>query len=92
MTFKGNVQKAKSNKGDTASHEPLKIKSCLFFNQDGSLDQEKYQQGCLGGSVVERQPLARVKILGSWDRVPYRAPSQELASPSAYVSASVYLS
>ena len=30
VTVKGNVQKAKSNKGDTASHEPLKTKSRVF--------------------------------------------------------------
>ena len=44
-------------------------------------------QGHLGGSVVERLPLAQVVILGSWDRVLHQAPHGELASPSAYVSA-----
>ena len=46
----------------------------------------------LGGSVVECLPLAQVVILGSWDRVPYQAPHEEPAYPSAYVSASVCLS
>ena len=45
--------------------------------------------GRLGGSLVERLPLAQVVILGSWDRVPHRAPCGEPASLSAYVSASV---
>ena len=48
--------------------------------------------GHLGGSVVERLPLAQVMILGSWDQVPHRAPHREPASPSAYVSASLSVS
>ena len=47
--------------------------------------------GPLGGSVVERLPLAQVMIPGSWDQVPLQAPQREPASPSAYVSASVSL-
>ena len=43
--------------------------------------------GHLGGSVVERLPLAQGVILGSWDRVPYRDPLGELASASVCVSA-----
>ena len=39
--------------------------------------------GYLGGSVVERLPSAQVVILGSWGRVPDRAPGGEPASPSA---------
>ena len=35
-------------------------------------------EGCLGGSVVEHLPLAQVVILGSWDRIPHRAPHGEL--------------
>ena len=46
----------------------------------------------LGCSVVERLPLAQVMILGSWDRVPRRAPRREPASPSACVSASLCIS
>ena len=47
-----------------------------------------FVEGHLGGSVVERLPLARSMTLGSWDRVPCRAPCMESASPSACVSAS----
>ena len=39
--------------------------------------------GHLGGSVVERLPLAQGMIPGSWDQVPHRAPCTESASPSA---------
>ena len=46
-------------------------------------------QGRLGGSVVERLPLAQVVMLGSWDGAPHQAPLGEPASPSAYVSASL---
>ena len=48
--------------------------------------------GCLGGSLVERLPLAEGLIPGSWDRVPHQAPHRESASPSARVSASICLS
>ena len=41
--------------------------------------------GRLGGSVVERLPLAQGVILGSRDRVSCRVPCGEPASPSAYV-------
>ena len=47
------------------------------------------REGRLGGSVLERLPLARVVVPGSWDRVPYWAPHRELTSPSAYVSVSL---
>ena len=50
--------------------------------------QNKIMEGHLGGSVVERLPLAQVVILGSWDRVPHRAPRRERASSSACVSVS----
>ena len=48
-------------------------------------------QGHLGGSVVERLPLAQDVIPGSWDQVPHQAPCREPTSPSVYVSASVSL-
>lgn len=44
VIVKGNVQEAEGNKSATTRQEPLKIKSRLFFNQSGSLDQEKYQR------------------------------------------------
>ena len=49
-------------------------------------------EGHLGGLVVERLPWSQVMVLGSWDRVPRRAPRREPASPSACVSASVCVS
>ena len=52
----------------------------------------KMFQRRLGGSVVERLPLAQVMIPGSWDRVPHWAPCMEPASPSALVSASLHVS
>ena len=42
--------------------------------------------------MVEHLPLAQVMILGSWYQVLHQAPSREPASPSAYVSASLYVS
>ena len=48
--------------------------------------------GHLGGSVVEHLPSAQVVILGSRDLVPHWAPLKEPASPSACVSASLYVS
>ena len=36
--------------------------------------------------MVEHLPLAQVVTLGSWDRVPHRAPHRDAVSPSAYVS------
>ena len=48
--------------------------------------------GCLRGSVVEHLPLAQVVIPGSWDQVSHQASLGELASPSAYVSASLSVS
>ena len=48
--------------------------------------------GRLGGSVVERLPLAQVVILRPWDGVLHQAPRRELASPPAYVSASLCVS
>ena len=45
--------------------------------------------GRLGGSVVERLPLARGMIPGSREPVPHWTSYMEPASPSAYVSVSV---
>ena len=56
------------------------------------------KRGSLGGSVVQRLPLAQGVILESWDGVPHRAPvphqapCMEPASPSACVSDSASLS
>ena len=50
-----------------------------------------YVLGRLGGSVVERLPLAQVMILWSWDVVLHQAPCGKPGSPSAYVSASLSL-
>ena len=47
--------------------------------------------GHLGGLVVERLPLAQGMILGSWDGVPHQGPYRESASPSAFVSASLFV-
>ena len=49
-------------------------------------------RGHLSGSVAECLPLAQVVILGSWHRVPHRAPHGEPASASAYVPASLWVS
>ena len=46
----------------------------------------------LGGSVVEHLPSAQVVNLGSWDQILHQAPLMELASPSAYVFASLCVS
>ena len=44
----------------------------------------------MGGSVVEHLCLTQVMILGSWDQVLHQALPGESASPSAYVSASIF--
>ena len=46
-------------------------------------------KGRLGGSVIECLPSAQGMAPESWDQVPHWAPLEELASPSAYVSASL---
>ena len=46
----------------------------------------------LGGSVVERLPLAQLVIPESWDHVLHQAPCGEPASTSAYVFASLSVS
>ena len=43
--------------------------------------------GCLGGSAVEWLPSAQGVIPEFQDQVLHRAPCEEPASPSAYVSA-----
>ena len=48
---------------------------------------ESWGKGCLGGSVLERLPLAQVVVPGSWDGVLHRAPHREPAS--VFVSASL---
>ena len=48
--------------------------------------------GHLGGSVVGHLRLAQGVIQGSWNQVPHWAPLRESASPSACVSASLFLS
>ena len=50
-------------------------------------DRNPLHLGRLGGSGVERLPLAQVAILGSWDRALHQAPHREPAS--AYVSVSL---
>ena len=60
----------------------------LGFNQETQKLYKKIQ-GHLGGSAVKCPPLAQHMILGSWDRVPHRAPCMKPASPSAYVYLSV---
>ena len=56
------------------------------------LDTKCKKKAHLDGSVVECLPLAQVMIPGSWDRVPQQAPCKEPAPPSAYVSASLFVS
>ena len=48
--------------------------------------------GCPRGSVVERLPSTQGVTPESWDRVLHRAPRREPASPSAWVSASLWVS
>ena len=48
--------------------------------------------GHLDGSVFAHLPLPQVVIPGSWDQVLHQAPLREPTSPSAYVSASLYVS
>ena len=49
-------------------------------------------RGSLGGSAVWRLPLAQGTILETGNRVPHQAPWMELASLSAYNSASLSVS
>ena len=45
------------------------------------MDQGGFPQGPLGGSAVERLPLAQGMTLGSQDRVPRWAPAWSLLLP-----------
>ena len=58
----------------------------VFFGLLIHDDNKKTKEGPLGGSVVERLPLAQVVISGSWDGALIHG---EPASPSACVSDSV---
>ena len=49
-------------------------------------------EGSLGGAAVWRLPSAQGMVLESPDEVPLWAPYMEYASPSACVSASLYIS
>ena len=69
----------------TVFHLPLLSSSSSFL---GPHFRSRFL-GHLGGSVVERLPLAQVMIPESWDLVPHWASYEESASPSAYVSASL---
>ena len=67
--------------------------ACAFENLD-KIDKclKKHRiSGHLGGSVVERLPLAQVVILGSWDLVPHWVLRREPASSSACISTSLYV-
>ena len=66
-------------------HPPSKKST---FLQSNIPSQIRFSQcGHLGGSLVERLPLAQGVVLGSRDQVPHWAPCMEPASPSACVSA-----
>ena len=52
-------------------------------------NKRTWEWGRPGGSAVERLPSAQGVILQSWDRVPFRAPCMEPASPSACVCLSL---
>ena len=73
----------------------ISVRECLEPPQ-GKAPKQNYKvlrsMGHLGGSGVERLPLAQVMILGTWDRVPCQASCMEPASPSACVSASLSVS
>ena len=66
--------------------------SILKSKFGGTIFATEAMKGHLGGLVVECLPLAQGVILGSWDRVLHRAPCEESASPSVYVSASFCVS
>ena len=72
-----------------ASHKALPLPKCIFIND---LKDKIKGKECLGGSAVERLPLAHGVIPGCQDPVPHQAPCMEPASsPSAYVSVSASL-
>ena len=56
------------------------------------VSQKTQEWGCLGGSVVERLPLAQGVVLESPEQVPHRTPCTDSASPSDCVSVSLCLS
>ena len=60
-----------------------------YFGEDYST---RKPDGGTWGHLVECLPLVQVMVPGSWDRIPHRAPDRALASPSAYVSASLCVS
>ena len=66
------------------------LASSFTFTRD-TVNLKFHFLGHLGVSVVEHLPLAQGVIPGSWDRVLHWAPCREPASPSACVSASLYL-
>ena len=57
-----------------------------------SIDKEEMQRGAWVAQSVKHLPSSQVMISGSWDRVLHQAPCVEPASPSAYVSASLFVS
>ena len=63
----------------------LELPMALFVSKKGN------GWGHTEGSVVECLPLVQVGIPESWDPVPHQAPHRKPASPSAYVSASLFL-
>ena len=65
------------------------VTSDPFSVPRGWIEHLKNFSGHLRGSVIEHLPSAQGMILGSWDRVPHRAPCVEPVSPSACVSASL---
>ena len=64
----------------------LCLGTTVAIDKETKINFKRKYLGCLGGSVIERLPLAQVVILETRDRVPHRAPCMEPASPSACVS------
>ena len=80
------------SKGDQKIKSPRYISPRGVMHSVVTTVKDTALQGHLGGSVVERLPLAQGMILGSWDRVLHQASFREPASPSTYVSASLCVS
>ena len=82
------------SKGDQKIKSPRYISPRGVMHSVVTTVKDTALQGHLGGSVVERLPLAQGMILGSQDRVLHPGLCMEPASPSACVSASpsLYLS
>ena len=76
------ISKTKVN-NNRKQHVNDKAKSWIWNRHENTFG------GHLGGSVVERLPLAQGVIPGSQDGVPHWAPHGEPVSPSTYVSASL---